>query len=393
MAEGYQVTKTSRSTAEVDDKILTSTNSTRLILRPLIIVHNLKDPNAKVKIELIHQRKTPNGQWQDDPGEPLSKLRAGEQIKLSLDSATTLELFRQLKHMYPLAEQPSFSFSGSAHVIELEDNIIETDERRARLINTLLSKGYSDQVWQELIKANPDLATSLSHARIQEERTKALGKFEANLGNQRDESWWQTFFEQNTWIFGYGLKYQFLDLVSKQPHYGGADVEGKGMEKGDFLTHTSADIKFTVLLEIKKPDSPLLGKAKYRNGAWQLGEELVGGVSQLQANCEQWNISGSRSAENNELLLQEKIFTVSPKGILVIGKTAQLEGNPAGRNTFERFRRSLSNPEVITYDELYERAKFIVGHPAGTGHSPEIKSGNDAMLEVAAPMDDGDIPF
>ena len=30
--------------------------------------------------------------------------------------------------------------------------------------------------------------------------------------------------------------------------------------------------------------------------------------------------------------------------------------------TFELFRRDSRNVEIITYDELYERAKFIVEH-------------------------------
>lgn len=30
--------------------------------------------------------------------------------------------------------------------------------------------------------------------------------------------------------------------------------------------------------------------------------------------------------------------------------------------SFELFRRNTANPEVMTFDELYERARFIVRH-------------------------------
>jgi len=30
-------------------------------------------------------------------------------------------------------------------------------------------------------------------------------------------------------------------------------------------------------------------------------------------------------------------------------------------NSFERYRQEMRNPEITTYDELYERARFIVG--------------------------------
>lgn len=53
------------------------------------------------------------------------------------------------------------------------------------------------------------------------------------------------------------------------------------------------------------------------------------------------------------------INTISPKGIVVIGMTNQLTSFDM-KNTFERFRNELHNPEIITFDELFERAKFIV---------------------------------
>jgi hypothetical protein len=82
-------------------------------------------------------------------------------------------------------------------------------------------------------------------------------------------------------------------------------------------------------------------------------------VSQLQANCREWEIEGSRTDENRDLLEKQQVFTFQPKGILVIGQTGQLDILDK-RNTFECFRRNLSNPEIITFDELLERARFIV---------------------------------
>ena len=62
-----------------------------------------------------------------------------------------------------------------------------------------------------------------------------------------------------------------------------------------------------------------------------------------------------------EELTQEAVFTVQPKGILVIGHTNQLDTTDC-RNSFELFRRNLTNPEILTFDELYKRARFIVEH-------------------------------
>ena len=52
-------------------------------------------------------------------------------------------------------------------------------------------------------------------------------------------------------------------------------------------------------------------------------------------------------------------ITVSPKGIVVIGDLSELQNNEQKR-AFELFRRSLSSVDIITYDELLERAKYII---------------------------------
>jgi len=140
------------------------------------------------------------------------------------------------------------------------------------------------------------------------------------------------------------------------------------------------------LVEIKKPDTDLLGNEEYRNGAYELGKNLVGGVAQVQANCRKWEKEGSESEANKESFLKERIFTVLPKGILVIGHTNQLD-EVSKRNTFELFRRNVVNPEIITFDEIYERAKFIVDS-TNENCAEEL----DATDEMNAFSDD-DIPF
>jgi hypothetical protein len=45
--------------------------------------------------------------------------------------------------------------------------------------------------------------------------------------------------------------------------------------------------------------------------------------------------------------------------VLVVGNSAQLDDEHK-KATFELFRRNLHNPEIITYDELLERARFTV---------------------------------
>jgi len=94
-------------------------------------------------------------------------------------------------------------------------------------------------------------------------RREKLEKFKTGLDNKiSDESKWQSFFEKNKWIFGYGLDYHILRQEQAQPHYGGDRVDGQGGQRGDYLTSTMGDLSFTVLVEIKTPVAPLLQGTK-----------------------------------------------------------------------------------------------------------------------------------
>lgn len=60
----------------------------------------------------------------------------------------------------------------------------------------------------------------------------------------------------------------------------------------------------------------------------------------------------------------EILYAVAPKALVVCGSLTEFKrGNSVNESkfrAFELYRRSLHNPEIITFDELYERARFIV---------------------------------
>ncbi len=60
----------------------------------------------------------------------------------------------------------------------------------------------------------------------------------------------------------------------------------------------------------------------------------------------------------------EQIFLYQPKSYIVIGSLSEFKSdigvNEDKFSSFELFRQSQMNPDIITFDELYERAKYIV---------------------------------
>jgi len=242
---------------------------------------------------IIHQRKGRNDEWEDIESINLNSLKSGEGVKIKFRSAQTKKLYDGLTKLYALSKK-GVKRGETEYVVGTSDEIVSVSSKRKEYIEKLLEEDYGEEIWKELIDKNPDLATKLSYSRIQNTRLKSLKEFEINiLDKSKGENYWQDFFTKNDWIFGYGLNYQFLSIETDQPNYGGENYTGKGKQKGDYLTKTNADnIKFTVLVEIKKPSSNLLAKKprtgeniRYRNGAWLLGSEVLGGVAQVQINA------------------------------------------------------------------------------------------------------------
>lgn len=283
MPEQYFSRSTSSKSSEIDDIVLRSNSMTRLVMRPKV-VNNERNPEAGIRVTLAHQRKSPSGSWDDVPTDPLSSLKMGEEAKLNLNSSATLNLFRHLKHLFAISSSGGVRSGETSLKVGREDEIVKTDSGRARVIKQLLSQGFSTEIWDALADEDPDLATKLSYARIHTERETVLDEFGHNLNRQMNEGYWQDFFERNTWIFGYGLNYQILRKIGSQANVGGADIKKQGAQIPDFLERTEVNAKFTVLVEIKRPDTSLFENTPYRADVPMLGKDLVGGVAQLQNN-------------------------------------------------------------------------------------------------------------
>lgn len=186
------------------------------------------------------------------------------------------------------------------------------------------------------------------------------------------EGLWQQFFEDNRWIFGYGLSYQFLGGLSDktlEQVVAGTSITGPG-KRADAVMKTQGLINSLCFVEIKRHDTPLLAKEAYRSGAWAPHSEVVGGVAQVQTTVQAAleNIRRKLEPTDNDGTPtgDGPLFNFDPRSFLVVGSLRQFTSS-AGINeqqfrSFELFRRNTRRPEILTFDELYERARFIVEH-------------------------------
>jgi hypothetical protein len=372
MSREYATKGTSHLTAQVQDIPLDPADGVSGELRRKIlraeVVHNKKDANKPIKVTILYQKRhSKEDPWEDTDSFNLVTLKTGQEVRLSFSCSETHQLYKVLEDLHTIGSSGVPEGEKKLAVVNPDEETIVKGEPRRILHEILESEG--EGVWSTLDSLRPGLLEVAALNKQHQQRTKAIAAFQERISDPAYlEDKWQAFFVNHDWIFGHGLDYRFLHQIRAQVNCGGTELDGTGAPKGDFLMATKAKVGFTVLVEIKTPHTPLLGK-KYRNKAYQIGEHLSGGVAQLQAQCAEWAEEGSRQRNNSERLLREEIYTYEPKGILVIGTTCQLMDDPDKRSTFERFRRNLHNPEILTFDELLKRAEFMVNQPEIETHA------------------------
>lgn len=180
-----------------------------------------------------------------------------------------------------------------------------------------------------------------------------------------DEQVWQDFFERNVWIFGLSLTPVFLSALTGEKLeqvVRGYSVGNEG-KRVDALMKTNGLLSSLCFIEIKTHKTRLIDKA-YRSGAWSITGDVAGAISQchstLQGAMSQLG-SSLRPIEKHGDPTGEELFLYEPRSVLVAGCLDEFITEDGPNSTkfrsFELMRRNLHRPEVITFDELYERAR------------------------------------
>lgn len=286
--------------------------------------------------------------------------------------------FQQLKSFLSFIDSIDLATINDRRIVLADNSFDVLDEETKKKIGTLLSGNDGGNLVKELLEdgiiTNQDLVNTgyrkkqleIFRRLLQEDTYLQEYKNEIEKSNTKDESAWQHFFNVNEWIFGYGLDYRFQGVLQKEFHASDTDASGSDGVIGDFLL---GDNRFTTFVELKLPTTNLFGKEKNRSGAWRLSNPLIDSISQI---LEQ-KVSGTLKIETTAELFDEKGDLIEQKAydsrtILIIGNWAELQNlndsaqtKKIKKKTFELYRRDSRNIEILTYDELYQRAKFIIG--------------------------------
>lgn len=178
-----------------------------------------------------------------------------------------------------------------------------------------------------------------------------LRTWDTNQNNQ-DEEFWQINFRENQFAFSQLFSVP-VTFVAGKAYVGGMGVDHKDAKFVDFLL-AGGSSKDAILIEIKVPGTRLLG-SKYRS-VYKPSPELAGTLVQIQ----EYKRSLVRDIDLITRNSSHKFSVFNPKAIILAGNFDSELDSEQKQRSFEMFRSSLSNIEIITYDEFFRKLEYLL---------------------------------
>lgn len=283
---------------------------------------------------------------------------------------------QQLKSFLSFIDKLDLKGITERRITLADDSLDILDVETRKKVATLLSGNEGAEMVKEILDNGLITSQDIVNTGYRKQQLEIFRKlldenklkeYKESIGkpNTKDEIAWQHFFYKNQWIFGYGFDYRFQGVLQKEFYASDTNADGSSSVITDFLI---GDNQFVTFVELKLPTTKLFGKEKNRSNSWRLSNSLIDSVSQI---LEQ-KASGQIKVEITKDLINDDGEPITQnaydsKTILVIGNWEELEADgetfetrKIKKKTFELFRRDSRNVKIITYDELYERASFIV---------------------------------
>ena len=160
---------------------------------------------------------------------------------------------------------------------------------------------------------------------------KSLKDFNEKIKTSKKEEELQKFLEKNTWILGFEY-----DSSKPQKIVGGS--------RYDFYVERYDG--YADIIEIKKPNDQIF------DSKGRLTRVFGKALQQLIEYIDQATYLGNIKSLSKEYSLN----FLKPKGILIIGRTP----NSNDKEKLENICNYFHNIEVLTYDDLYQKAKTVV---------------------------------
>lgn len=258
--------------------------------------------------------------------------------------------------------------SFDSYIIEFKSK--SQEDKIKELIELVESSKLSNNDLKDIIKKHRKRAVRgfyclLKGVEIGQETPFDFYRRDRQINESGEEVVWHHFFKENDWILGLNTDVKFIrDFLSEQK-IGYENSLGKGSPKVDLLGLSY----FTTLIELKTSNSKIFKSKKTnisRTNTWDFTSDFIEAYSQTLAQRTEINENKEIIGEDGIKIDSELHRVLDPKSVLIYGnRNIEFPHNRSVDNAiksdcFERLRRDIRNVEIITFDELFERAYHIV---------------------------------
>jgi len=309
----------------------------------------------------------------------IKKTRSKDKVIIRLADSEKAELFWKFigflssyKNLVDIGDfKESFEVKEkSKYFIEFEN---KSDKQKVEELKQLISltdltnsdiKSLTFESRKKNLKAFYSLLKNKEYAEGSS-REVYSNKFNLRAG---DEYVWHHFLKRFDWILGLNVDLRFIiDLLDEQ-NVGLPDSTGKGSPNTDIMGIND----FTTLIELKHSCTKIFkkNKSKARANTWDFTSDFIEGVSQClgqKFDHSEYFKQKDFIKEDSTRLDKNLTHSIDPKTILIIGNKKEEfpidqydDINTIKNDTLQRFRRNNRNVDIITFDELFERAYQIV---------------------------------
>jgi hypothetical protein len=341
-------TSTSRATMDIKPIVLRENEITRLIFSPCWVSASGNPLRGGFRF----QRKSPKETWEDIEHRPMSSLKKDEGYELNLDGSDIAKLFSGLEEIKDTLSQHGHHYGTRTFALS-----------QANVEGIFLQIGNvenRDWVIEQLKKLEVDnfenLGSAIGRARLE----NVIEFFETNIANT-DESFWQSFFQNNPWIIQQVFAFPVIYL-NGETYLGGKNSKGRqgsGGSATDFLFANGSNGSFAVV-EVKTPNCDLVGTC-YRgeqgsgdkNEIYRIHGDLTGGIVQME-NQIYTAVEYFKTTIGEDY---EDLNHLNPSGVLIAGNYSSMPDQQ--KKSFDLFRKSLGKNQVYTFDEVLAKLKLL----------------------------------
>lgn len=299
-----------------------------------------------------------------------------EKVIVDLDDSVTAENFWKVigflfsfKHLVEHDE-----FEKTYKVIDNKTYIVEFASKekaeKVQVLAELIQKSdFSEDQIEAILRQNREVTLKQFKRLLTEPESwkQYAAKYEGELDGSGEEAVWHHFLKKHHWLLGLNADVRFIRDLIPEGNVGITDTQGRGSPKADFVGLND----YTTVIELKTPKTKIFTERKKstsRANTWSLSDDFIDGISQCLGQKFDWDKSHKSKdlIKNGEGVDQDRVRTVDPKSIFLIGLRSEFPESSrekdvwTKRDTFERYRRNSRNVEILTFDELYERAYYLV---------------------------------